>query len=96
MYVRVVWGWDGQRLWALAGSLLSRFRSFGGHRGLFAADMNSLFDNFVHAARVNIVTCRNPILKLAIPMPKPDLDGIVKSEFAARQIVVIHRKVSIG
>jgi hypothetical protein len=95
MYIRVVWGGATSAFWRWS-VLLSSLCRLGGHCSLFAANVDSLFENVVHAARVYVEACRNSVLEFAVPMSKPDLDGVIETEFAARRIVVVHQIVSFG
>jgi hypothetical protein len=43
------------------------------------------FEHLAHAARINVVVSRYPVLKLAVPMANPDVHGIMERQAIARR-----------
>jgi len=54
------------------------------------ANLPPLLQNFVYTRRVNVKAGRDPVLEFTIPTPKPNFDGIIKSERIARLAIIIH------
>ena len=54
--------------------------------------MNAFFENFIHAAGVDIKARSDAVLELAIPMAEPNLNSIVEGQLAAWGLIVVHSK----
>jgi hypothetical protein len=43
-----------------------------------ASFVKMLFEHFIHPTGIYVVKCRDPVLKLTVPVPNPDIYGVVE------------------